>query len=454
MIPVLTIAGSDPGGGAGLQQDLKVFTALGAYGAAAPAALTAQDTRGVAAVAPVPADFVRRQVELVLADIAPAAVKTGMLGTAEVVAAVAGALAGRPPAALVVDPVLASSGGVPLLADDAVAVLRERLCPLATVVTPNLPEAEVLLGRSIPDARAMEAAAAALRSALGCRAVLLKGGHLDDPAGAVDAWADAEGTELLRGRRIETPHTHGTGCTLSAALAVFLARGLAPREAARRAKAFLERSLEQAVPVGRGRGPANPVGVLEAELSRYPVLQALEAAWRRLAAAPSRVLVPEVQINLGYALPGARSVADVAAFPGRIVGLGDGVARVAAPAFGASSHVARIVLTAMRHDPECRAAMNIRHDEAFLHRARDLGWRVAGFSRRDEPEESRRREGSTLAWGVDRAIRQAGAVPDLVHDPGDVGKEPIIRILGPDPESVVAKALRVAGLECGGEGTA
>jgi len=150
-------------------------------------------------------------------------------------------------------------------------------------------------------------------------------------------------------------------------------------------------------------------------------------------------------MNLGYALPWASSTQDVAAFPGRIVGLEHGVARIRGPAYGGSSHVARIILTAMAHDREYRSAMNVRHDLEYLKRAQDLGYSVAEFSRKDEPEEVKFREGSTLIWGVKRAIESVGAVPDIIHDAGDMGKEPIIRVLGHDPLEVVDKALRLAG---------
>jgi len=445
--PVLTLAGSDSGGGAGLQQDLKVFTVLGTYGSSVVTAITVQNTLGVHAVEPVDPDFVVKQLNAVLEDIRPVAVKTGMLATAEIVETVADRLGryANKGAVIVVDPVMISKSGHRLLDQDAVDVLKNKLLPVADVFTPNIPEAEALLGRRIQTPEDMRFAAADLLGLADCPSVVLKGGHLHahDP---VDILAYKEGVVEITGNRISTTrHTHGTGCTFSAALLVFLARGLGMEKAVRKAKEFVTRAIRGAVPVGKGISPTNPLSMIENDIARYPVIEALEKAWKHLLSFPCRPLVPEVQINLGYALPWASSVQDVAAFPGRIVALEEGVARIRGPAYGASSHVARIILTAMGHDRTCRSAMNIRYDPGYLKRAQDLGYLMAGFSRKDEPIEVKAREGSTLVWGVRRAIEGAGMVPDIIHDSGDIGKEPIIRILGHDPLEAVDKALRLAG---------
>jgi hydroxymethylpyrimidine/phosphomethylpyrimidine kinase len=254
----LTIAGSDSSGGAGIQADLKTFSAFGVYGASAITALTAQNTRGVAAVEPVAAGFVVAQIDAVLGDLEVGAIKTGMLADAEIVAAVAGRLSATAGLPLVVDPVMVATSGDVLLADDAIEAVKRQLIPLARLITPNLPEAARLLGTkaAVDDAQAAEQARALL--ALGCGAVLLKGGHGTGEA-AVDILCDAAGTEPLVRPRIATPHTHGTGCTLSAAIAALLAQGVALREAVVRAKDFVWQALEagQALGVGHGSGPVD-----------------------------------------------------------------------------------------------------------------------------------------------------------------------------------------------------
>jgi hydroxymethylpyrimidine/phosphomethylpyrimidine kinase len=243
----LTIAGSDSGGGAGIQADLKTFAALGVHGTSAITALTAQNTQGVSAVHPVPAKHLAAELDAVFDDFAIAAVKTGMLGDARTVRCVARELAHRHPRWLVVDPVMIATSGARLLDKNAVRVLIEKLIPLADVLTPNLPEAEALTGIPIRSLRDGERAAEKLR-AFGAQAVLLKGGH-GRGREVVDRWFDARGCFEVRNRRLPFD-AHGTGCTLSAALAAELAKGRAPRMAARRAIAFVQRALKHAYAPG------------------------------------------------------------------------------------------------------------------------------------------------------------------------------------------------------------
>jgi hydroxymethylpyrimidine/phosphomethylpyrimidine kinase len=256
MVTALTIAGSDSGGGAGIQADLKTFEALGVWGTSAIVAVTAQNTLGVQAFEALSPALVRQQVLSVTSDIGVDAAKTGMLASAELVIAVAEALeeAGRPP--LVVDPVFVSKHGDTLLADDAVAALRTRLLPLATVVTPNLPEAEALTGLTIGDRDAMVAAAEAL-AGTGVQTVLVKGGHLAGEQ-SPDLVLTAGEATWLEGERIPGRHTHGTGCTLSAAIAAEIAKGMDPVDACRAGKRFVERAIAAGVELGGGVGPVNP----------------------------------------------------------------------------------------------------------------------------------------------------------------------------------------------------
>jgi hydroxymethylpyrimidine/phosphomethylpyrimidine kinase len=254
----LTIAGSDSSGGAGIQADLKTFSAFGVYGASVITALTAQSTRGVAAVEPVAAPFVVAQIEAVLADLDVGAVKTGMLADADIVAAVSRSLrrVGRRP--LVVDPVMVATSGDVLLAPDAVEAMRRDLVPLATLITPNLPEAASLLDASPAADEAEAVAQAKALRFLGCDAVLLKGGHAVGDT-AVDYLCDGAGIERFVRPRLDTPHTHGTGCTLSAAIAALLAQGVGLREAVGRAKSFVWQALDagRTLGVGKGHGPVD-----------------------------------------------------------------------------------------------------------------------------------------------------------------------------------------------------
>jgi hydroxymethylpyrimidine/phosphomethylpyrimidine kinase len=249
---ILIIAGSDSGGGAGIQGDLKTVTSLGGYGATAITALTAQNTQGVFGVHPVPPAFLAQQIGLVLDDIGADAIKTGMLHSAEIIDTVVTAIGGFS-GPVVVDPVMVAKGGSALLEADAMDALRHRLIPRATLLTPNLPEASLLIGQPIATLADMEAAVPALR-ALGARNLLLKGGHLAGDA-ITDLLITPSDTVRFSSTRIATPHTHGTGCTLASAIATFLGAGLALEEAVAKARGYVHQAILHAPGFGKGHGP-------------------------------------------------------------------------------------------------------------------------------------------------------------------------------------------------------
>jgi hydroxymethylpyrimidine/phosphomethylpyrimidine kinase len=259
MTPVaLTIAGSDSSGGAGIQADLKTFSALGVYGASVVTALTAQNTLGVEAVQAVPPDFVRAQMKAVAHDLKFGAIKIGMVATSATVRSIAEGLNDFSGVPVVLDPVMVAASGDALLDQDAVGTLRQDLLPRVTLITPNLAEAAKLSGEAeAHDERAMEAQAHRLRG-LGAAAVLVKGGHAGG-TDAVDVLVDGRGVLRLAARRVATRNTHGTGCTLSSAIAAELAKGAPLREAVKKAKAYITAALQRAdeLRIGKGRGPVH-----------------------------------------------------------------------------------------------------------------------------------------------------------------------------------------------------
>lgn len=261
---ILSIAGSDPSGGAGIQADLKTFAALGAYGCAAPTALTVQNTVAVSAVFPVPGDVLRAQLEAVFSDLRVDAVKIGMLGSGDAVSVVVDTLRRFTPPIVVVDPVLRASTGALLVDEQALNTLRRDLLALATVVTPNTYEAAVILGVPQPKTISEATAAAMALHGSGARAVLVTGGHLEDPEVVVDVLQDGRSTHELRVPRVAASTLHGTGCTLSSAIAVFLARGLTIRDACAAAQRFVRESIVRGsdLTVGRGAGPVHQLGEL------------------------------------------------------------------------------------------------------------------------------------------------------------------------------------------------
>ncbi|MCF8039545.1 MAG: bifunctional hydroxymethylpyrimidine kinase/phosphomethylpyrimidine kinase [Desulfohalobiaceae bacterium] len=255
----LTIAGSDSSGGAGIQADLKTFSALGCYGMSVITALTAQNTTGVRSIHPVPASFVREQLQAVLDDLGTDAVKIGMLFSAEIIREVAGVLREYVLGRIVLDPVMVAQSGDKLLEDRAVEAIKSELMPLASLVTPNLPEAEVLLGRKIQDLKDMQAAARDL-AVSHCQAVLIKGGHLKEKQSTDLLYLrDEDRFVKLESDFIQTKNNHGTGCTLSSAVAACLARGLDPESAVRRAKDYISEAIRAGAGyrLGRGHGPVH-----------------------------------------------------------------------------------------------------------------------------------------------------------------------------------------------------
>jgi hydroxymethylpyrimidine/phosphomethylpyrimidine kinase len=256
MIPiVLTIAGSDSSAGAGIQADLKAISANGGYGASVITAITAQNTRGVTAAAEVDLDLIRSQADAVFGDLRVAAVKTGMLASAAVIATVGKVLRDHRPPLYVLDPVMLSKTGFPLLRPDAVAALCETLLPLATLVTPNVHEAQALAGLPVRTLAEAEAAGRRLVAA-GARAVLVKGGHLEERP-ATDVLVTSEGVRIFSGEHVEARHTHGTGCTYSATIATQLAHGRSLEDAIARAKVYVTEAIRAGLPVGQGIGPTD-----------------------------------------------------------------------------------------------------------------------------------------------------------------------------------------------------
>ncbi|MEM2291458.1 MAG: bifunctional hydroxymethylpyrimidine kinase/phosphomethylpyrimidine kinase [Candidatus Korarchaeum sp.] len=429
-VPVaLTIAGSDSGGGAGIQADLKTFAALGVHGTVAITSITAQNTREVTAVQDVSVDVIRAQIEAVVSDIGVDAAKTGMLHTSEIIRAVAEEVR-RHRFPLVVDPVMIAKSGAPLLKEEAVKSLIEELLPLAEVVTPNAREAEVLSGisvRNLDDARR----AAKLIAEHGPRAVIVKGGHLEGGE-SIDVLYDGDFTEL-KAERVGSRNTHGTGCSFSAAIAAELAKGRSIREAFRTAKLLVTEAIRYGLPVGKGHGPLNPMALLYKESERYSTILRVAEAVRILESIDDATkITPEVGINVAMSLPYASSPQDVAAIPGRMHLVGRKLRASAYPEFGASSHLARYILTARTYDPSVRAAVNVAYAEDLIVRLRELGLRVSWYDRREEPAEVKAKEGATVPWGMKVAIERIGGMPDAVFHRGDWGKEPMVVLLGRD----------------------
>jgi hydroxymethylpyrimidine kinase/phosphomethylpyrimidine kinase len=438
---ILTIAGSDTGGGAGIQADLKTIAALGGHGMSVITALTAQNSLGVQSVYPISLSFIEAQMDAVLSDLGADAAKTGMLYNGDVVKLVAEKMKQYRVDKLVVDPLMSATDGTPLLDEGGRDALRRELLPLAFLVTPNLPEAAALADMEVRTIEEMKEAAKRIRG-YGAEAVLVKGGHLEGDT--VDILFSAEGYTEFRSERLPVTDVHGTGCVLSAAIATALAQEASLRAAVQQGREVTIASIKGSFAIGKGEKFAHPHVICELERERTRVLEALEEAVAQLKdEAHIGGIIPEVSSNLGYALPLALDKKDVAAFPGRIIRSQDGIATINPPAFSTSQHIASIILTVMERHPSFRSAMNIRYSPAILKACKEAGLRVLGFDRGEEPQEITKEEGRSLAWGVHKALADAREVPDVIYDEGGWGKEPMVRILGKDPGEIVQKVIEI-----------
>ncbi|MEM2103578.1 MAG: bifunctional hydroxymethylpyrimidine kinase/phosphomethylpyrimidine kinase [Candidatus Bathyarchaeia archaeon] len=442
-IPVaITIAGSDSGGGAGIQADLKTFAALEVHGTVAVTAVTAQNTHSVLAVQDLKTNIVREQIRAVAEDLGIDAGKTGMIYTEEIIKTVASEIA-KYKFPLVVDPVMVAKSGGSLLKPNAINALIKHLLPLATVVTPNKFEAERLSGITVKTLRDAEIAAEKIAE-IGPEAVVVKGGHLEE----------AEATDILyykgqvwqfTSQRLDVKTTHGTGCIFSAAIAAGLAKKLDIPTAVENAKKFVTLGVKFGLNLGKGYGPVNPMAHSYREASKYEVLLNLEEAKTILEKhAEVAALVPEVGMNVAMAMRYAENVNDVAAIDGRIVRTANGVKAVGRPKFGCSRHLAKYIVEIVKHNEDKRAAINVKFSEETLKILKERGLLVSFYNRLKEPEEIKKVEGMTVPWGVREAIKMIGETPDVIFHKGDLGKEPMIVLFGKDAVSLAKLAVEVA----------
>jgi hydroxymethylpyrimidine/phosphomethylpyrimidine kinase len=443
----LTIAGSDSSGGAGIQADLKTFSALGVYGLTAITAITAQNTAEVKDCLELPSSLIKAQIEAVVEDIGVNSAKTGMLSSIDIVETVVETLK-KYDFPLVVDPVMTAKSGANLLKPEAVKVLKEKLIPASTIVTPNRFEAETLTSMEITGINDARRAAETIVEELGAKAALVKGGHISGEEIVDVLYVNGKFFEF-KGLRIKTKNLHGTGCSFSAAIAAWLAKGENLPQAAKKAREFITFAIKYGLPLGKGYGPVNPTAWLSLPAEKFQILDELSKAVNLIESKGEifHSLTPEVQMNLVYALPKpyAQTIQDVAAIPGRIVKFKGKVKASGPPEFGASNHLAKAVLKIMDYKSEFRSAICLKYDSRLIEAAKRIGLKVSFYDRREEPEKVKKVEGATVPWGIEKAVRRlSGETPDVIYHLGDIGKEAIINVFGRNPVEVVDKALKMA----------
>ncbi len=432
MLVALTIAGSDSLGGAGIEADIKAMASQGVHGAVAITAVTAQNSCRVADILPLPVSFVLAQIDAVLDDVHVSAAKTGMLYSAEIAAAVASRLASTD-FPLVVDPVLVAGVGDALARDGLVEAVREKVIPRATILTPNVLEAEALTGmRIVTDDDVREACL--LLADMGAEAVLLKGGHLH---GEMSVDTLYHGGKFLR---MGTPRVeargHGGGCILSSFLAANLAKGQGMWEAFLTARTAITGSIAGRYHVGRGVPVVEPMGTVRRDAQRYQVSERLSASCERLVGHIPQSWVPEGGAHVAYALPGAAGPQDVCG-----VVLPSGGHEAICPRFGTTPRLSAALLAAMSYNGGRRAGMMLRCTADVVRGLEHAGLQVASYKRRVRTKDFVQHERAEM----EDVINDLGFVPDIICDRGGPGTEPLVRMFAPSPEELVSRALRALG---------
>lgn len=430
MKSALSIASTDPSGGAGTSADLKAFTYTGVHGLSVVTCVTSQNTKSISSIHEVPIDIIESQLDCLLSDIKISSCKTGMLYSPQIVKLIA-QRAKDFDFPLVVDPVLKATVGGDLTKSDFVDTLKEHLIPRAFLITPNIPEAEIILGVKIETVEDMKTACKNLIS-LGCENVLLKGGHLKEQV-ATDILYNGDEFHYYISA-YHPKNLHGTGCIHSALICGFLARGMKLTDAVGDTKMHISNLIQSGYSIGGGVGVVGISASPQFSPSELNIIDELKPKLYELVDVLPLQFVPEVGINFGYALENAQTFDDILALEGRLIRVGDHLGHCGGLKFGSSKHIARIILTAMKFEPEFRSATNIKYDPEIVKICSSLKFAIGTFDRANEPSES-----STMEWGTNYAIKELGKVPDIVYDTGGIGKEPMIRILGKNPQDVMDK---------------
>jgi hydroxymethylpyrimidine kinase/phosphomethylpyrimidine kinase len=432
----LSIAGSDSGAGAGIQADLKTFSALGVYGCTAITAITAQNTKQVAEIVEISPSMVERQIRSVMIDMPPNAIKIGMVYSNSIIDAVYRSLRGSN-VPIVLDPIFSAGTGAKLIRSDAYSSFVSKLMPTCALITPNRMEAEKLAGITIRTEDSAVEAARKIKK-MGAENVIVKGGHFGSKH-VTDLLLDSRGNLIkLTNPRLKIKESHGSGCNFSSAVAAYIAKGIAITDACKMATEYVHNAIQNLVRLGRGLPVANPISVIYHNSNCYSTLVELQDSVQQVSTLDGFYrLIPETQTNFVYALPDAVKISDVAGVRGRIVKIVDTASVTSYIGFGASRHVASAVIAYMSVNPIVRSAINIKFDERIVKVCKSL-FSVSSYDRIKEPRKINREEGSSVRWGTLLALSK-NHMADVIYHRGDIGKEPMITLFGKNPTEVVTK---------------
>ncbi|MDG6217923.1 MAG: bifunctional hydroxymethylpyrimidine kinase/phosphomethylpyrimidine kinase [Candidatus Thermoplasmatota archaeon] len=438
-ITAMTIGGSDPSSGAGIQADLKAFSSLGIHGTTVLTCITVQNTKTVKKIIPANPEDIRNQIEVIMEDIPITHVKTGLLFQPEIAKIVAQA-AKKYQWHLIVDPVLTATSGDALSTSTLTDEIKKTLLPRSELITPNIAEAEALTQTPISTITAMKHAAKIIHN-MGAKNIILKGGHLRGDH-AYDVLYDGKMYTERVLPKIPDRKAHGSGCSFSALLTGYLAQNHSILSAFSQAKAVLWQMIHSGYYIGKGSDVLH-ISTQSVRDAPYdlPTPDHVET-WIQLSKVvsdlPSRLplsFISEVGVNIGYAIPYAKTREEICSINGRIVRSSEKPLRCGSLRFGSSKHIASIILAAMSLFPETRCGMNIRYTPDHVSLIKETEYTTSSFDRANEPKDAV----STMDWGTKTALENKENYPDFIYDTGAVGKEPMIRILGTNPKNVLQK---------------
>ncbi|RLF41782.1 MAG: bifunctional hydroxymethylpyrimidine kinase/phosphomethylpyrimidine kinase [Thermoplasmata archaeon] len=438
---VLTIAGFDTSGGAGVQSDVKALTSLGVHAVTVATSIAIQNTQTVKYLHPLPGEIVSQQIDALVDDFPISIVKTGLLPNEDIIKCVAEKTR-QYNWRIIVDPVFTSTTGTMFSTSSSISKMKTILLPETYLITPNKEEAEYLTGITINSIEDIKKAAEELHQ-LGAKNIFIKGGHMEKP---IDVFYDGKNFKTFYLPKLSKT-VHGTGCTLAAFIAGFLALDKPITEAVEKSKNILWHLILNSEKLGKGIDilfyPPNANLGYETILDekQVDVIIELQNVIPKILDILPADYIPEVGINIGYATSNAKDKKDICAIKGRIINSGGKAKICGGLSFGASNHISAIILSAMKYYPHLRSAMNIKYISNILEKCREAGLSIGSFDRKKEPSTST----STMEWGTSAVLRKTGKPLDLIYDLGGHGKEAMIRILGNNPEDILKKLNRILG---------
>lgn len=441
----LSIAGSDPSSGAGIQADIKTFSSLGVYGCSVITAITVQNTKEIIEIFPIPSEIVIKQIKAILEDIKIQSIKIGMVYDELIIAKIYDILKNEN-IPIIVDPIFTSTTGQNLIKPNAIQLFTQKLLPISTITTPNIKEAIKLSGINIDTKEDIKKALQKIKE-LGPKNVIIKGGGYYSSKDSIDTLIDENlHIKEYSNALLHIPENHGSGCNFSAALSAYISKGHEIPRACSMANQFVNMALQNLLYIGKGNPIVDTSITTSLESFKYQVIEKLAKAIKEIEEIKGiGKLIPETQSNFAFAIPNATNIMEVAGVKGRIVKLDETQVKASSCVeFGTSQHIASAVLSYMTINPTIRAGFNLKYDKKIIELLQSF-LKVSEYERQSEPAALKEQEGYTIPWGVKEALRREPNA-NVIYHKGAVGKEPMIIVFGQNPKEIIAHLKRIIEL--------